>query len=134
MLIKWQKYSTVVDILGQIGIELNGSEEFISRQMAAGHDACWYGVRVRQTFRDTALAYPYTLAELEGNTGELNFLGIHRWYLNVDEIKNILSHEYMREIAREYYAHMEEVTSLPDTIRIHDFKPSPLLRIYVNIF
>lgn len=112
--------SSVVDILGQVGIDLGGSEEFVSRRVAA-FPRHWYSIRLTQTFRDTALSYPYTLAELEGNTGEVNFLGINRWYLNLSEIKNILSHDYLREIAMEYYAQMDEVASLPDTIRIYDF-------------
>ncbi len=110
--------STIISILGQTGISLDGTEDFISKKYAAGHHKHWYHIMLSQTFRDTALYYPYILAEVEGNTGKVNYLGIHRWYLNLSEIENVLSYDDLNVIAIDYYRANDEVISLPDSIRI----------------
>ena len=63
--------------------------------------------------------YPYIMAEVEGDTGEVNFLGIHKWYLNFSEISNVLSYDDFKEIAMSYYMSSDEVISIPDSIAIY---------------
>lgn len=100
-------------IVNRLGIDLSGSEDFSLNKNAAGRDAHWYDLAIKQKFGETTLSYPGIYAEIEGGTGEVNFLKIHRWYPDLNEITVILSDEQLRERAVSYYGSSQEVISVP---------------------
>lgn len=101
-------------VLTQVGITSDGSEDFSSHQCAGISVGHYYDILIKQTFSEMPLEYPYIHAEIEGETGEINFLKICRWYVNFDEIDYILSDDDLASIAANYFNSSYEVISILD--------------------
>ncbi|MEW5802804.1 MAG: dockerin type I domain-containing protein [bacterium] len=114
------------DILHLLGVVLTGAEEFSMSKNSAGPGSHWYDFSVKQKFGDTTLSYPGIFAEIEGDTGEINFLKIYRWYDNLHEIKVILPDEDLKEKAADYYTLNSLATvNTPATANTTDAANSP---------
>jgi len=111
----------VKSILSPLGITFTQSTDLSLNKSSAGRDNRWYDLAIKQKFGDTTLLYPGVFGEIEGDTGEINFLKIYRWYPDLNEIKVILSDEDLKERARNYYASSQEVTSVPADLTVGGF-------------
>lgn len=106
--------------LEKAGVDLNDYYN-LTIQNVAGLGDCWYRLRLTQTYNDTAVVFPYFYSETESDTNKINCLLISRWYSNLDDITDTLSHETLKGIAREYFENSEEVISIPDTLIVKEY-------------
>ncbi|MEW6380700.1 MAG: polysaccharide deacetylase family protein [bacterium] len=108
------------EILFSLGIVLSGSEELSLVKSSAGPYSHWYEFTAKQKFGSETLSYPGIYAEIEGDTGEINFLKILRWYPNLNDITVVLSDADLEEKAQYYYTHTasHEVISVPADLTV----------------
>ncbi len=114
--------SKIQTVLEQMGIRFDGTEDLKSGGLSFGvFHIKWYEIKFQQTFQNDSLAYPYIYAEVEGNTGEINFLKIHRWYYNLREITAFLPDDKLIEIAIDYYESRDAYRFLRENITCYGY-------------
>ncbi|MBN2498618.1 MAG: hypothetical protein JXR96_28770 [Deltaproteobacteria bacterium] len=111
----------VRSILEQMEVPLDGSEDFTAEEYAAGPSSKWFHFEVRQKYAGEILAQPSIQSELEGSSGEVNFLRLPRWYANLDEIDRVLSDGELEQRARDYYEASDKVISIPDSLTLLEY-------------
>lgn len=77
-------------LLPQIGIELDGTEIYscFESQVTDFHPPkkiyYYYKVNLYQTYNEKRIENPYLEADIEGSTGEINYLKFGKWYYNIN--------------------------------------------------
>lgn len=111
--------SLILSVLENIGIDVTEEASFKSDKyaMASNH---WYNIELYQKFKDETLEYPFIHAEVEGGVAQINFLCIHRWYVNLNEVNQLVADDELKKIAMNYFNSSKEVLMPPDSIEIFD--------------
>jgi len=121
---EWSYDSTKVDsmiyaILPKMSIYLNGTEQYEFNKFGGriGDNIFrWYEIDIYQTFRDSLICQPFLHAQIESNTGKINNIKINQWYKNLADVKEILSTDSLKIIAKNYFLACDEVLSIPDNL------------------
>lgn len=111
--------SDFISNIEKSGGNLTGSENIVINKMNIyGH---YHELYLTQSYNDTCVNFPYFFSEVEGDTNKVNLLLINRWYNNLNDIKNTVSDEILREKAREYFEASEKVISIRDELTINGY-------------
>ena len=118
----WENIENEIDemlnaLFTNLGFTQKENEMFVIRKCAGGiRKIKWYESECTQTFHDDTLQYPYFTAEMEGDTGKINFMNIPVWYKNIDAISQKIPDEELKQRAKDYFIMLPEVLSLTDSI------------------
>jgi len=119
----YQEDSVIFEFTANIekaGVDLNDAYDLTINNVAGFGDH-WYQLSLTQTYNDTAVDFPYFYSEAESDTNKVNCLLICRWYPNLEDITDTLSHEILKEVAREYFGNSEKVISIPDELTVKGY-------------